>query len=129
MLNTSWEKIEWKSENAWASSLNDAKLENILSDAASTIIARTIVNRFYKQFGLTLEIFKFLGCDCTGSGQTDCFGAPVEAKLQDCSADPSAKSKCGGMTIGTETFPNGTAVSIGVKLVSGASFLGNFILF
>ena len=102
-------------------------MRDILTDAASSVIVRLLVNRFYKQFGLALEVFNLIGCDCTNSGSTSCFGSGViETKLQDCSVDPSSKSKCGGLSIGTDTFANGTAVSIGVKFVSGASFLGNF---
>jgi hypothetical protein len=100
------------------------KLYDILYNVAGRVVARELLNRFYVQFGLTTDIFKAIACDCTNSGVSDCFGAPIETKLAACSVDPSSRSACSGFAVGTDTFANGTAISIDVKQVSSASFLG-----
>jgi hypothetical protein len=125
MVNTTWERIEWRSKNQWIKVLDFDKLQNMLNQAAARLMARTLLNRFAERYSIYATIFQFAACDCI-SGRTDCFGSgPILSRLKECRADPANAGSCGGLTIPPGTFPNGTAVAINVNLVSAASFVGS----
>jgi hypothetical protein len=130
--NLTWIPVDWVSNNYWVTTLDQTKLINLLQQAAGTVLGREINNDFNVRVNQLISTFKRVACDCTPSGNSNCFGGNgtssiIVAKSATCIADPTSSNSCDGGTVtAREGSFNDSIATIETGIVAFSSFVGNY---